>query len=1048
MKKKYLSKCCVSHSIWRMFLTLKLTAFFMLGSVLLTYAQQATISGKITDSDGQALPGVTVIVKGNPTLGTVSNIDGNYTLPNVPSNGTLQFSFVGMVPQEVALNGRTAVNVSLAQDAIGLDEVIAIGYGTQRKRDVTSAITIVSADDMAKVPTSNVATALQGLAPGIMVSTNQGRPGSMGSVTIRGTSSISGNTEPLYVIDGIPYDDASTVNPADIASMQVLKDAASSAIYGSRGANGVILITTKSGSSGNVMTGEPNVRYSGYYGFEEAWNLIDMMSTAEWAQTVYEANAAAGQAPPALARYIMENKNGQYTEKETNWLEEVFQTGIITENNIDVSGRTNSGNYFFSAGHYYQDGIIINTPYERYSVRMNSNWKKGNFSFGENISFNISQNENEDAFEGRAALQESLKITPNIPVYDPNNTVGGFAGSNYQAPGYPYNVGHDAHNPVAAQVRQKNMSYGRRLAANAYGEYKVIEDLTLRTTFGFNNYDSQSRNLTLRTIMPPKSHQNTTLDERANWRFNWVWENMATYRKVFGDHDINVMGAYTVEYMKAHGFGGSGQGLQTDVNDILPMMEGNYGVSGSESIQSRISYLGRVMYNLKGKYMLTANIRYDGSSKFGPGNKWGTFPSASLAWRLSDEPFMDSFSNWMSNLKLRGSYGVVGNDRPINAYAYLQGLSGQDYNYNGSILVGQTLTGFSNPDLTWETSKQTGIGADIGLFNGALEITADWYNNKTIDMLVGIPLPGSSGSTGSIQRNVGSILNRGWEFQAIYRKNKGDFQYTLSGNISTNYNEVLDLYGVVINAGNVGDFGGNVTRTEIGHAIGQFYGYKTDGIFKSQAEIDAYVKDGKKIQPDAKPGDVKFVDIDNNGSINSSDRDYIGDPAPKFMYGLNASFAYKGFDLSLFFQGVYGNDVFAALVGWTQGMHNNFNSSPDALDRWTPTNTNTDVPRAIRNDPNGNIRQASDRFIKDGSYLRLKNTTLGYTIPKAWANYIKISNLRVYATGRNLLTFTKYPFFDPEIGATGSGSSATNRAIDNGYYPQARTIIMGIQLDF
>ena len=997
--------------------------------------QQVTVTGTVTDENGQPMFGVSIQVEGT-TIGVITDESGKYSI-SVPSpTATLIFSFLGYTETKEQIAGRAVIDVSLVPSVETLEDIVVVGYGTQRKRDLSSAIAVVDATTMAKIPVPNLTNALQGLAPGIEVQSNQGRPGSLPSVRIRGVSSISSSTEPLYVIDGIPMSNA-YVNPADVESIQVLKDAASSAIYGSRGANGVIIITTKSGK-----TGAPKVSYRGYYGMEKAWKQIDLLDTEQWAQMVYENNTAGGTTPPPLALQIVDN-GGVYNGPETDWQSEVFQTGGITENIFDISGGTQSGDYYFSAGQYAQDGIIIDTKYKRYSLRMNSNWHTNKFKFGENVSFIYSQSEAEDANGGRATIEEMIKITPNIPVHNPD-VLGGFSGYNASE------VGHDASNPVGSLIRATNMNYSKRFMANVFGEYQIIKDLSLRSTFGINSVESQNRNFVLKTDMVPKNYANTTLNESSTWSFDWVWENMMTFHKVINQHDITAMAAYTAEYYKSHNMNASGSVIQTETNDVLSMVESGKNVGGGESEISRISYLGRIMYTFMGKYMVTANFRRDGSSKFGPGNKWGNFPSASVAWRVSDESFMEAIPA-ISNLKLRASYGVVGNDAPIGAYSYVSGLSsGQDYTFNGTRYTGVTVTGFNNPTISWETVKQYDIGLDLGLFRGTLEGSFDYYNKTTEDMLVNVPLPASSGSSGSIAQNVGSILNRGIELSMTYRKMTGNFTYSITGNLATVYNEVLDLYGVVINAGGV-EFNNSATRTEVGHSIGEFYGYKALGVFPDQASIDAYVHEGSLIQPNAKPGDLKWADLDNDGEITSADRTYLGSPIPKFTYSVNANASYKGFDLLLFFQGVQGNSIYAELVAWTEGMHNNFNCGTAALDRWTPTNTITDVPRAVRNDPNGNITKASSRYIKDGSYLRLKNASLGYTIPKSLLDYLNISNIRVYVTGRNLLTFTKYPFYDPEIGsfAIGTGGTInTSRGIDNGYYPQARTLIMGIQIDF
>ena len=691
---------------------------------------------------------------------------------------------------------------------------------------------------------------------------------------------------------------------------------------------------------------------------------------------------------------------------------------------------------------------------------MNSNWKTKKFSFGENISFMYSDKRNEVVPDGRSAIQQAINMTPNVPVYDKNNE-GGYAGAAWTNPDYsPAAAGHDAANPVAYLTRVRNMNYTKRFLASAYGEYQIITGLTFKSTFGLTTTDDNSRNLTLKTLMGAKELANTTLSEGNTWSYNYNWDQTLNFAKQVGKHDITAMATYSAEYYKTHNLNASGNGLQTEVNDVLGKMESNFGIGGSESETSRLSYLGRLTYSYSGKYILVANIRHDGSSKFATGNKWGTFPSASVAWNMGEESFMDGVKAMtkLSRLKVRGSFGLVGNDGPINAYSYVPVLSGANYNNGTDGIVGQTVSNLTkNPNLKWEKSEQLDLGAELGFFKSALSVEVDYYNKKTKDMLVGIPIPGSSGSSSSINRNVGSILNRGWELQATYRKATGDFHYSIGANLTTNYNEVLDMSGQFISTG--GTEFGTSTRTEAGHAIGQFYGYKTLGIFQNQTEINNYVDiNGNKIQPAAAPGDIKFYKKPNAngdlvGVIGATDQVYIGDPAPDFTYGINMSADYKGLDLTMFFQGVQGNDLLGVLLAWTEGMHNNFNLGINSLNRWKKEGDITNVPRAVRNDPNGNVSKVSDRYIYDGSYLRLKNLTLGYTLPQAAVDYVKLSKVRIYATGRNLLTLTKYPFYDPEIGSGGtgmgaSGNSSTARGIDQGYYPQARTLILGVQVDF
>lgn len=1016
--------------------------------------QQQSVTGTVKDKDGAPMPGVNVLVEGT-TIGAITDMNGKYSISVPNPNATLVFSFIGFTDIKVSVGGKAILDVSMDPETSVLDEVVVIGYGTQKKKDLASAITIVDAKQIAKQPVSNAATALQGLVPGIQVTAtrNSGNP----DIVIRGLGTTTGNNSPLYVIDGIPQSGL-YVNPSDIETMQVLKDAASAAIYGSRGANGVILITTKSGKNNN--NGQPRVSLRSYYGVEQPWKLLDLTNTAEWASVVYASNGGAGSTTlPALAKWIIEDNGGKFNGPETDWQDQIFQTGAVNQNGIDISGGTNAGNYFFSAEQYKQEGIIITTPSNRYSVRMNSNWKSKKFSFGENVFFTYSDSRSETVPDGRSAIQQAMNMTPNIPVYDVTQQPGGYANFNWTNPDYsPALTGHDAGNIVAYLNRVKNMNYTKRLLASAYGEYQIMAGLTFRSTFGFTTSDSEGRNFTLAT--QGQRLTNTTLNENHSWNYNWNWDQTLNYSKQIGKHDFSLMGTYSSEYSKNHNFSAGGQTIQTEIHDVLGKVESNFSVGGGESEQSRLSYLGRLTYSYGGKYILVANIRRDGSSKFNEGNKWGTFPSASVAWNISEESFMDGIKERarLSRMKLRGSFGAVGNDGPIGAYSYVPSLSASNYNNGSTGIVGQTISNLTkNPNLKWEKSEQLDLGAELGFFKSALSVEVDYYTKKTKDMLVNVPIPGSSGSSGAITQNVGSILNRGWEFQATYRKATGDFHYSIGANLTTNYNEVLDLAGTNIPAGG-SEFATSSTRTEAGYPIGMFYGYKTMGLFQTQAEINAYVDaNGVKMQPNAAPGDIKFYKKPNAegqlvGVIGANDMVYLGDPAPDFTYGINLSADYKGLDLTVFFQGVQGNDLEGILTAWTEGMHNNFNLGKNALNRWTPTNTNTTVPRAVRGDPNKNTN-ISDRYIYDGSYLRLKNLTLGYTLPKALVDYVKLSNVRVYATGRNLLTLTKYPFYDPEIGSgyvglSSSGNSSTARGIDNGYYPQARTLIMGIQVDF
>jgi len=1008
-------------------------------------SQQFTVSGIIKDDFGQPMPGVNIHIEGT-TGGTTTDGSGKYTVVVPNGDAVLIFTFIGYNEIKETVGGRTVIDVNMELSFEALDEIVVVGYGTQKKKDVTSAISVVDVKALTLSPVANVTNALMGIAPGVEVTNNSGKPGETATIRIRGTGSIN-STDPLYVVDGIPMS-GSNVNTSDIESIQVLKDAASCAIYGARGANGVIIITTKNGKAGS-----PKVKYNGYYGWEKVWKTLDLMNIEEWAAAITENNNAAGTTVPPLAVDIMNHINNGtpytiYDGTVTDWQDEIFQTGAIMENNLEFSGGTTSGNYLFSVNQYKQEGTILDTPYERYSVRLNSNWTKGKFKFGEQVSFRYSKNEAEDNYDGRTVIEEAIKMTPNVPVYNTDNaTTGGFSGYNNG------NVGHDASNPVGTLMRRTAMYYDRTIQATVYGELQLHRDLTFRSTIGLIDNENRNSILQLKTTMPPKSWANTTLSEGSSSSYNWILEHMLTYHKVLGKHDITVMADMSTEKYKYHNLGGSGTTLQTDVNDVLSLLETGYAVTGGENANSRISYLGRIQYSFSDRYLITANIRRDGSSKFGPGNKWGNFPSASVAWRVSQESFMNSISA-INNLKLRASYGIVGNDSPVLAYSYISTLSmNQNYTFGANKMVGAVVRSFVNPDLTWETVKSFDIGLDIGLFKGTIDASIDYYDKRTVDMLLNVPIPASSGvsgfggALGTIRQNLGTVKNQGLEFVLTGRKSFRDLNLTVSGNAAYLIkNEVLDLPGNPVTGG--ASEMGNVTKTEVGHQVGEFYVYKMLGVFSTQADIDAYTHTNDenvttRIQPTAQPGDVQFADLNNDGIISALDRDYFGSPIPKWTYGINLTADYKGFDLSLFMQGVAGNDIFSELVVWTQGMHNNFNLGKDALDRWQQEGDVTDVPRAVRNDPNGNIKNVSTRNLYSGNYMRLKNLTLGYTVPKKVTSRLKIDNFRIYATGRNLLTFTKYPYFDPEIGGTN-----TSRGIDDGRYPQARTIILGVQLVF
>lgn len=1004
--------------------------------VIIPSSQQLKVNGKVYAADtNEPLAGVNIIYEGT-TIGTTSDANGGYTIAVPDGKGRLVFTFIGYLSETVEVSGRSEINIGLSPDLQELEEVVVVGYGTQKKKDLTSAISVVEADELKKSPVASWATALQGKSAGVEVQGNQGRPGSGGTIRIRGVGSIN-STSPLIVVDGVPMG-SGTVIPSDIASMQILKDAAACAIYGSRGANGVILITTRAG-----QRGAPKVSINSYMGFEEPWKQMDLINSKEWAQLVTDVNTNAGKPVPDKASWIISG-DPRYDGTETDWQSALFQQGIIQEHTVSVSGGTENGNYYVSAGMFDQEGIMVDTRYKRYNFRVNSTWGSKKFKFGENIGFRYYNDEDEDASGGRSHIEEMLKETGPVKIYEPTN-IGGYGGPKPED-------GHDASNPIGYAYRVNSKNYNRLLSGAFWGEYEILKGLKYRLNFGFSSTESNNRNWQLKSNLGPKSISQTSLSENHNWDYDLAIENTLTYQTNFGDHDITAMAGYTAEEGKVHSFNASGKDIQSEELHVLGLTETEPIVGGSERGYSIQSILGRVIYAYKDKYLFTANVRRDGSSKFGAGNRYAVFPSASLGWRLSEENFMDWWTS-LSNLKLRSSYGAIGSQSGISDYQFANYVkNGATYAFNNVVAPGVAPRSFGNPDIKWETVKQFDIGFDLGLFNGDVEVVFDYYNKKTEDMLIGVSVPASSGTVNSIAMNAGSVQNSGIEFSTTYHKKIGSFEFEVTGNISTIKNEVLKLttQGSSITAGSV-EFG-SCTRTEAGHPVGAFYGYKTLGVFPDQAAIDAYNKNGVLIQSTAKPGDIKFADLNDDGKLTDADRYYMGSPIPDIIYGLNFNMGWKGLDASFFFQGVQGNEIYAELVAWTEGMHNNFNATKNVLNRWkAPDNINTNIPRAVRDDPNQNIKRISDRYIKDGSYLRMKSFIVGYTLPKRWTETVKMSNVRFYFTGRNLLTFTKYPFYDPEIGSNAigaGGSENTSRGIDNGYYPQARTYTLGVQVDF
>lgn len=985
--------------------------------------QQGVVTGVITDEKGEPLIGATVVVKGT-TIGAITNVDGSYTLSGVPSGDVvLIVSFIGYTPQEVSATGGT-VNVTLKEDIVGLDEVIVVGYGSVKKSDLTGSVSQVKAEDLAAYPSLGMMQALQGRASGVQIQANNGEPGASFNVRIRGATSINSSSSPLYVVDGFP---GGVAPPAeDIASIEVLKDASATAIYGSRGANGVILITTKRGSTGSAKI-ELNTSFS----FQNEINRLDLLNKDQFTDYVTEIN------PKALDGTIMGTG--------TDWQEEIFRTGQIQNHQISVSGGNDELKYYVSGGFYDQSGVIINSNYKRYSLTSNFDIKASEkFRMGLNlfarrtIKNGVRTQESSGGTNNAGVISAAFQGEPTLPVY---NDDGSYAVSW---------LGDPNDNPVAVANEQANERLDDRIQANFFGEYEFIKDLKLRVVLGANINNYREGNYTPTTLNAGLQTGGTGTIGSGKYTA-LINENYLTYTKQIGDHNISAMAGYSYESTSSEYWYASSQAYLTDAFLWWDLDGGStYNRPNSSLTETELSsFYGRVNYKLFDRYLITFNARYDGSSKFAKNNKWAFFPSGAIAWNMAEESFMDDMEK-ISQLKLRASYGITGN-QAIGPYQSLAKLGTVHSIENSSIMNAVRPTTVANDNLTWESTAQTDIGFDLGLFDQRISIVADFYIKKTTDLLFSSPLPEYSGYS-SLLKNIGSLQNKGFEFTISSVNTNGALRWTTDLNYSINRNKILelpdgnDILYRVLPGHMVGISATNILR--VGEPVGAFYGYTYDGVYQ----------EGETILPgnfDQYAGGEKFKDIDgvkneegeltgeSDGNINGDDRSIIGNPHPDFIWGLNNTLEYKNFDINIFFQGSQGNDIYSYTLQELETLRGTSNSTTEALKRWMPSNTETDVPVAAA----ARGYHSSSRFLMDGSYVRLKNVALGYTLPKDMINSIGLGNVRVYVSAQNILTFTKYRGYDPEVNYGGAGSS--NRlGFDYGSYPNAKSVTLGLKVTF
>jgi len=1002
---------------------------------------EISVSGRVTDVDNLPIPGVNVLVK-DTNLGTITDIDGNYKLV-VAETDTLAFSFIGYETEMIPVRGRSVIDVTLMPSLTSLNNVVVIGYGTAEKKDLTGAVAEVDAiKQINERPIYNAQQIMQGTVAGVTVLNNGGDPTAAPLVRVRGIGTLS-NEEPLYVVDGLPG--ATLPNPADIESLTVLKDASAAAIYGARAAAGVVIVTTKKGSSR-----KPSINLNAYAGVQNAWNTLDALNAQEYADVMNLAFDNGGYAADYAGReYIQAETNAYGLETRTDWMDEIFRTGIIQNYDLSVNGGSEHSRFYGSLGYKKTEGTLKNTWAERYSLRLNSDFDLNDkLKVGENfaLAFNNGNYGVNTTSGYTGAVITALYYPPSATIWE-NEEDGLYGGVAPRGSSYIGSYG-DLINPVAYLDRLNHKRPTTNITGNVYLEYSLIDGLNYRLNAGLNRSNTSAKSFTSRITEPGKIFDYNELSQENIISNAYVIENTLSYSKVLADrHSFNLLLGYMAQKNSYEYFRMDARGFQSEEPDqqYFPNANGPFGTpAGGKSENSLISTLARLNYDFDDKYLFTATVRRDGSSKLSEDNRWGVFPSASLAWRLTSEGFMDGAS-WLDDLKIRASWGKIGNQGALGNYptaitlSRTQALLGDPASYTD--YYGYAIDGIANPDIKWETTTQTDIGINASLLKNKVYVNADYFIKKTDDMLLQVPLVGTAGVSNSPWENAGSVENKGLEFQLGYNNNIGDLHLDVSANITTIQNEVTSLGENYTNI----QHGNNVRgilqplRSEVGHAIYSYYVYETDGLFQSDQEVESYTgPDGEPIQALAQAGDLKFVDQNGDGKLNEEDKVFKGDNFPDLTYGMSLNLNYKNFDLSMLLQGVQGVKVFNGLKFSTLKPTQGYNMMSDIKDAWSPDNTGSDIPRVSVKDENNNFGTTSDWYLEDASYMRVKNLTLGYTLPSALRERIRTSSFRLYFTATNLLTFTKHSGMDPEVIA--------DHGIDQGYYPQSRSFIVGLNI--
>ena len=993
--------------------------------------------------DGLGLPGVSILEKG--TQNSVStDIDGNYQIAVGP-NARLVFSFVGFAPQEVAVNNQSTVSVTLKAEASELSEVVVVGYGTQKRKVSSAATTVVNGKDLQQTNSIDATSALQGQSSGVNITSASGQPGAAMVVNIRGAGT-TGNSNPLYVVDGVIVDNGiSYLDPSIIERIDILKDAAAASIYGARAANGVILVTTKRGAEGKM-----NVAFNTYTGFQSVYKKLDLLNGQEYATIMNEARVNSGMSPLYTQDQVANMTNH-------DWQKDLFKDGAVKQNHsLVVSGGDKKATYNAGLSYYGQEGVIgANTgqsQYDRVSFTMNSTYNlKDNWRFGENFTYsNVKSSGVADKGIYGNSIRGFLNSPSNYPTY---NADGSYGSSD---------ISSDITNPAALLYYNNfNESKINRYVGNIFTELDLVKGLTFRTSFGIDASDTAYRSFIPVYQLSTVSYNTISTVTQSNTNnFSWTWDNTLQYKASLGKHNFDLLAGTSARSRVSEYTSGTGKNLIFDdfnhayLSNTTDKTQNT--VTGGKTPYNIASMFGRLLYDFDNKYIVTATIRRDGSSEFGPNNKYAVFPAFSGAWNIDREGFFSQDPKVLNTLKIRASWGQNGNDQFPRSFAYMSTISSTDKNYHFGtgaqeipLQIGASPDYLSNPDLKWETSEQLNLGFDATLFHD-FSLTVDYYNKKTKDWLVQAIAPQYAGALAPYI-NGGDVTNKGFEIALGYTKSFGeDWRLSVNANFSHNKNEVTRIAnqdGIINGESNLLFQGiDEINRVQEGQPIGYFYGLKTDGIFQNQAEIDNYKQNGNRIQPNAVPGDVKFVDNNGDGVINADDKTKIGDPNPDFYYGINFQLNYKAFDLSVYTYGVGGNQIAYGVRDYSRPF---FNYTTDVFSRWTGEGTSNTTPRVTYGTTdNGNYTKFSDLYMKNGDFFRIKTITLGCDLAKlSDAINSTFSQLRLYVSANNLFTFTKYPGMDPEVGF-GNVNQSWARGIDVGFYPQPRTFMFGLSANF